>query len=137
MKYRIAKWTVLVVTIIVVLLAAVECFSLYEEQKSPVYNTPFGKIDISTSQVAMIDYYTTEPHISYIIHKDVVQKTDSLLKVTVGDTIWYCLTPETVRYYLVKKDSIGKFQIWEWSKYNNVAWPEVTKQFKQEHILIK
>lgn len=125
------------IAVIGLLLLLTVILLLCKESKPTVYDTPFGEINISTAQVAMIDYYTHEPHISYLLHKDVAQNTDSLLKVTAGDTIWYCLTPETVRYYLVKKDSIGKFHIWEWDKYNNVAWPEVTKFFKQEHVLIK
>lgn len=137
MQYKVLKWVALALVITVLFVFVALCFMLCKSKKPTIYNTPFGKVNITTAQVAMIDYYTPKPHISYLIHKNVAQNTDSLLKVTTGDTIWYCLTPETVKYYLVKKNSLGKFQIWEWNKYNNVAWPEVTPRFKQEYILIR
>jgi len=107
------------------------------EASESVYNTPFGKIDIDTAEVAMIDGTDRPPHISYLIHKEIVQKADSMLKVRAGDTVWYCFTPHTIKYYMIRQDSLGSYEVWKWDKYSNVSWPNVTTQFNQKYIFVK
>lgn len=114
-------------------------YILYFHESPTVYDTPWGKIDLDTAKVAMIDYYSTPPRLCHVVHRDVIQKTDNILKVSAGDTIWYCLSQgsSTHYFYLVRRDSIGRFQIWVWDKYNKTSWPEVTKYFKQKQIFVE
>lgn len=143
MKQNLIKTTLWLLGAITALCSAIVVaglvYILYFHESPTVYDTPWGKIDLDTAEVAMIDYYRESPRLCHVVHRDVIQKTDSILKVSAGDTVWYCLSQgsPTHYFYLVRHDSIGRFQIWVWDKYNKTSWPEVTKYFKQDQIFIR